>query len=284
LRQRITSFVEDYNTAMKLVNDQFKYDAKTKKSGPLSGDVTLMTLQSQLRSVMTAQIPGLPENFNAAVLVGLSFDRNGQLNIDADRLDASLTDHLDDVKRLFIAEGEATDSGIEYLSSGNETRPGTYAVEVTRAAARARFVSGTEFTGELSSDFSLRLVDRATQQAVVVDLAAGSTLDDVVKRINAAASSDVAEVRRGTIANAKVQGGPITAATPFADILGAHVQEGDSIRINGTTHSGDRVSTTFRIDHPESDTVGDLLAEVRRMLGGSDIPKYQPSSVNRSDQ
>jgi len=43
----------------------------------------------------------------------------------------------------------------------------------------------------------------------------------------------------------------------------------NSIRINGTTHSGDRVSTTFRIDHPESDTVGDLLAEVRRMLGGS---------------
>ncbi|MEW6749555.1 MAG: flagellar filament capping protein FliD [Candidatus Latescibacterota bacterium] len=269
LRGQIQSFVDDFNAAMDLINEQFVLDEKTKKGGPLSGDSTLMGLQAQLRAVVSTQIEGLAEEYNALVLIGISFDRNGRLTVDDERLSEALAENLDAVRRLFVAEGSATDGGISYISSNARTHDGTYGVSVTQAAARAQLAGTLQVTLPLAGASTLALRDLATGQVARVALDAGSDLDQIVARINEGLGSDVAEVRRATLGNTVDGTVGVTADTPFAQIYGAGVQAGDTIRISGTTHGGTPVTRTFTVADPESDTVGDLLSAVRTAFGGA---------------
>ena len=268
LRQNIEAFVAEFNTAADLINQQFVVDEATQRGGPLSGDATLISLQSRLRTVISSQIGGLSEGFDALVLVGISFNRNGQLTIDDDRLTEALNENLEEVRQLFVAQGEATDDGVEFISTGRKTEAGNYGVSVTTAAAKGAAIGSIELDGGLAEDQTLRIVDKATGLPGVVELKAGDTLDQIVTRINTELASEVAEVRRGSIANTTNGVTPISAGTAFAGIFGAEVQDGDSIRINGTTHGGNNVTSTFVIDDANTKTVGDLLDAVRSTFGG----------------
>jgi len=264
LRENIGSFVDDFNSAMDLINEQFIVDEATQRGGPLAGDATILNLQSQLRTVVSSQVDGLNEEFNALVLVGISFNREGRLTIDDERLTEALTENLDEVRSLFVAQGTATDEGITYISSNENTRSGDYAVEVSEAATRGGLVGGVEFTGALEEDQTLSLIDKATGQVARIELEEGATLDDIVTKINTDMASDVAEVRRATLANTTDGTTAVDANTTFAQIFGAGAQNGDTIRINGNN-----VSSTFTIDDAATDTVGDLLTKIRSTFSGA---------------
>ncbi len=268
LRDNISSFVEQFNTAMDLINEQFAYDETSQKAGPMAGDSTLLSLQSRLRSVVTSQVDGLDEGFNALVLVGINFDRNGRLQIDEERLTEVLNENLEDVRKLFVAQGSASDEDVDFVSSNSRTTAGNYSVSVTQAAARASLVGDVEFNDVLSEDQVLEIVDKVTGKPTRIQLSAGDSLNSIVSQINSDLASDVAEVRRASIANTTDGNTAILASSAFADIFGAGVQNGDTIRINGTTHDGASLSRTFTIEDATTTTVGDMLAEVRRMFGG----------------
>ena len=269
VKENIQAFVKDFNASMSLISQQFAVDEKTQKGGPLSGDSTVMAVQSQLRTALTGEISGLKEGFNALVLVGISFDREGVLNIDEDALDTALTSNLDEVRRLFVAEGSTTDNQISYVSSNTRTRAGTYAVSVTAAASRARLTGTQEFTGTLDQTQYLGVTDRATGQVARIELAAGLTLDQVVARINDEVGSDVAEVRRADLVNTTDGTTPVAETTAFADIFGAGVRSGDTIRISGVTHDGSNVSSVFTMGDPATTKVADLLARIRSTFDGN---------------
>ena len=268
LRGNIQSFVDEFNAVMDLIREQSAFDKDSLQGGPLTGDSTLMSIQAELRSVMSSQIDGLAEGFNALVLIGVNFDRSGRLNIDDDRLTTALNENLEDVRKLFVAQGNANDDNVQFVSTNTRTNAGTYAVEVTQGATQGKVQGSVEFSGTLSEDQTLELLDKVTGKPAKVDLAAGSDLDDVVSLINAQLSSDVAEVRRSSVANTTDGTDAITAATAFADIFGADVQDGDTIRINATTHDGNSLSETFTIADVATDTVGDLLTQIRSTLKG----------------
>ena len=59
----------------------------------------------------------------------------------------------------------------------------------------------------------------------------------------------------------------MSSATAFSQIFGAGAVAGDTIRINGTTHEGSAVSSVFTISNPATQTLGDLLSEVRTTFG-----------------
>ena len=218
--------------------------------------------------MISSQIGGLSEGFDALVLVGISFDRNGQLTIDDDRLTEALTKNLEQVRQLFVTQGEAAGDGVEFISTGRKTEAGNYGISVTTAAAKASAIGSIELEGGLAADQTLTIVDKATGLPGVVELKAGDTLDQIVTRINTELASEVAEMRRGSIANTTNGVAAISAGTAFADIFGAEVQDGDSIRINGTTHGGNNVTSTFVIDDANTKTVGDLLDAVRSIFSG----------------
>ena len=268
LRGNIQSFVDEFNSVMDLIREQSAFDKDSQQGGPLTGDSTLISIQAELRSVVSSQIEGLAEGFNALVLIGVNFDRSGRLNIDEDRLTTALNQNLEDVRKLFVAQGNANDDNVEFVSTNTRTNAGNYAVEVTQGATKGRAQGSVEFTGALSTDQTLELLDKVTGKPAKIDLVVGSDLDDVVTALNAQLSSDVAEVRRAAVANTADGTQAITAATAFADIFGAGVQNGDTIRINATAHNGNSLSSTFTIADAATDTVGDLLNQIRSTLSG----------------
>ena len=268
LRGNIQSFVDEFNSVMDLIDNQTAFDEGTQRSGPLNGDSTLISVQSELRSVISSQVEGLVDGFDALVLIGVSFDRSGRLNIDNDRLNTALNDNLEEVRKLFVVEGKTNDDNVEFVSTNPQTRAGNYAIGVTQAATKGSVLGSVEFTGELDEDQTLKLLDSVTGKPALVELAAGSSLDEIANAINSELSSDVAEVRRASIANTSNGTAAIDADTTFAGIFGAGVQNGDTIRINVTSHEGNSRSETFSIDDAATATVGDLLTKIRSTLNG----------------
>ena len=268
LRGDIQSFVDEFNSVMDLIDEASAFDQDTQKGGPLTGDSTLISVQGQLRSIVSNQIGGLSDGFDALVLVGVSFNRSGRLQVDEERLTTALDESLEEVRKLFVAQGNTSEDGIEFVATNSRTRDGNYAVEIAQAATKANVLGAVEFTGGLSTDQTLTLIDNISGKPAPISLAAGSNLDDIVSSINTQLASDVAEVRRGSIANTTNGTQAIDADTAFAEIFGAKVQNGDTIRINTTDHAGNSNSKIFTIGDSATDTVGDLLTQIRSTLNG----------------
>lgn len=269
IREKVNTFVADFNEAMTLISEQFVFDENTETSGPLSGDATLLTLQSQLRQVVTTPVTGLPDDENVLTLFGVSFDRQGLLQVDDARLDEVLNSNFNAFKKVMVASGETSDPNVEFVFQSDDTKAGTYAINITTAPEQATHTGTTDLTGGLAADESITITDSVTNRAETIDLTAGDTVDDIVSKINSSLSSSVAQVRTGSVANTTDGATAITGATTFDSIFGAGVVANDTIDIQGTLHSGARVSGSFTITDPTTQTVEDLMAEVRSIFGGA---------------
>ena len=269
LRQTIGAFVTEFNSASDLINQQFMLDETTQRGGPLSGDATIINLQTRLRSAVSSQIDGLAQGFNALVLIGVSFDRSGHLTIDDNTLNNALSNNLEEVRKLFVAQGKIADEKVEYISSNSKTQVGNYGVKISSAPAKASLGSTVKLAGGLAADQTLTITNKATGVPAIIELQAGDTLDQIISQLNTELAGNVAEVRRGSIGNTTDGTAVIGVGTTFANVFGANVQDGDTIRINGTTHDGSSVSNTFLIDATDSRTVGDLLGEIRTTFNGA---------------
>jgi len=268
VRSNIESFVADFNNAMEVIDTQIAVNPDTGEAGPLAGDPTILGVQSRLRNVIAGQIEGLQGGLDALVLAGVAFDRTGRLQVDGDRLTSALTDNLDQVRQLFTAQGNTSDGGVAFVGSTKNTRAGSYDVDITQAAVKAEVLGTADLLAGLAEDQTLTLSQSNTQKSTEIELKAGDTIDDIVAKINAAVDSDVAEVRRASIGNTTDGATAITDTTLIGQVFGSGVVDGDTIRIQGTTHNGNSVTSTFTIDDVNAKTMGDLLASVRNTFSG----------------
>ena len=279
IRSKIDTLVADFNDAMTLINDQFVFDEDAQTSGPLAGDATLLTLQSQLRSVITTPVEGLDDDENVLTLFGVSFNRQGLLEIDGTKLDNALSNDLNTLRKVLVANGETSDANIEFVFQSDDTLAGTYDVNITTAPEQGTHTGTTDLTAGLAAAESITITDSQTSKSETIDLAAGDQIDDIVTKINSALSSNTAEERVGSVSNTTDGATAITASTTLDSVFGAGVVASDTIDIQGTLHSGARVSGVFTISDPTTQTVGDLLSEVRSIFGGS-----VSTSVNSNGQ
>ncbi len=269
LRAQLEDFVGEYNNAMNLISEQFRFDDATETAGPLAGDSTLLGVQSRLRSAVNGSI-AVEGEFNALVFMGITFDREGQLTIDDERLTDALDNNLASVKKLFVAEGSTTDNKIEFVRSNERTTAGDYDVDISTAAARAEVLGSLDLSAGIAADQTVTITEAGGDSKLAeVQLQAGDDTDDIVAKINAAFNSQVAEVRRATLANTTDGTTAITESTTFGQINGAGAVNGDTIRIQGTTHDGTAVQREFTIADVDTATVGDLLADVRAAFGNN---------------
>jgi len=146
---------------------------------------------------------------------------------------------------------------------------GSYDVSITTASEQASVLGTVDLSGGLAAAETITITDQSSDRSESIDLEIGDDIDTIVTNINSALSSSVAEVRTGSEANTTDGVTAITSSTTLDSINGAGVVAGDTIDIQGNLHGGERVSGSFTISDPSSQTVGDLLAEVRSVLQGS---------------
>ena len=147
LKTNLGSFVKAYNDLDKAMKDMMSYDPETKRAGVLQGDFTTQSIQSQLRRMMGAEIPGLTGSLTNLSQVGITFDKTGQLSLDGGKLQKAIDNNFSDIAALFSSMGTATDSMVSFVSSTNATKPGTYAISVSQLASQGALTSAAAVAG-----------------------------------------------------------------------------------------------------------------------------------------
>lgn len=278
VKKSIKDFTSAYNEIIELANAQFTYDTEKETAGVLSGDVTLSSVQSDIRSIIADDILGLPSDMNMLSHIGIAVDSKGLLTIDDTELTEALQSDFNAVKRLFIYEGTPTNSKVEYISHTEDTKAGTYEVYLTTAASQGT-VTGSGFSGTYSDDATadtIRITDSYTGRVASISLSNGNTISTIVNAINSEFDAEYTQVLTGSVSNSKTTaagGGYISSATTWSQINTGgdanNITDGSTIAYSGTTRGGASFTGTYTISSATSDTVGEFLSQIETEFGNN---------------
>ncbi|MFC5547991.1 flagellar filament capping protein FliD [Massilia aerilata] len=104
VKTAVGDFVKAYNDAIGAMSKASAFDAATGKGSTLTGDSTLRTIQSQMRSLLGTAFPGGGKATTLAA-VGITTQRDGTLGIDAGKLDKAMSDPGVNMSALFATSG-----------------------------------------------------------------------------------------------------------------------------------------------------------------------------------
>lgn len=134
--QAINNFVKAYNGVVQNIQNLTSYDPTTKTAGTLQGDITLSLIQSQLNKMLTQNTGSNSASYSNLSQIGIGFQQDGTLAVDATKLNNALTSDYQGVAGLFIASGTSSDSLVKYVSATSNTAAGSYDVNVTQLATQ----------------------------------------------------------------------------------------------------------------------------------------------------
>jgi flagellar hook-associated protein 2 len=142
VKASVTAFVDAYNKLDTSLRSLTNYDPTGKANGKLLGDGTTRTVISQLKNVMTKAVT-TEGSLTVLSQVGVSFQRDGKLALDATKLNTAFASSFGDIAGLFSATAVASDAQISYKSSSSKTQVGTYNVVVTQVGSSTTDYAGT---------------------------------------------------------------------------------------------------------------------------------------------
>ncbi|WP_297325497.1 flagellar filament capping protein FliD [Nitrosomonas sp.] len=140
IQSAVSSFVKSYNDLNKTITDLSKYDAATKQASILTGDSTLRSIQTKIRSVISDPLTTAGGGLSLLSEVGISFQKDGTLNLDTTKLSAVLSDSTKDVSTLFASIGKTSDSLVSFISAKPDTANGKYSLNISQIATQGTAV------------------------------------------------------------------------------------------------------------------------------------------------
>lgn len=191
----VEAFVSAYNTAMETLNSVTAYASGSSSSGssgtsgPLIGNAGIQGLRTQLMNLISGQALGTVSGsaYTSLGAVGLDLAQDGSLELDTSLLSSALSDNYQQVTGLFGQVGSASNANVGFVSTTDDTQPGTYAVDIVSPATQATLVAASAVpSGGLSSAENLTITSGGT--SVTVGLASGATINTIVANINATLS------------------------------------------------------------------------------------------------
>ena len=185
IESAISDFVDQYNSLMSAIAEQFTYDADSEESGTLFGDYKLQVVQQDIMSAISGIVSGLESDFTSLSAIGITHDEDGYLQIDDETLSEALEENPDAVGRLFSAGMDSDSTYVTYAASTSNTKAtgNDWAVNITQPATQAWVTSGTEMSSTLGADETL------TVKGTDIQLQAGWDIDRVVQEINSYSST-----------------------------------------------------------------------------------------------
>jgi flagellar hook-associated protein 2 len=147
VKDAINSFVKAYNDLNKTISGLTSYNADTKTGGVLQGDSAVRSIQTQLRRALGTKVEGLDSSLSNLGQIGVSFQRDGSLALDSTKLSKAMSSNFSDISGLFAAVGAASDGNITFDKSTAATKPGEYAVNITRMATQGALTGANPLSG-----------------------------------------------------------------------------------------------------------------------------------------
>lgn len=175
VQSAINGFVKGYNDLQVTLKALVGYDASTKKGGVLIGDSTARGIQNQIRNTLSTAVNGLGGGLTTLSSIGVSFQKDGTLTVDATKLQTAMTTNFSDIAGLFATIGKATDSLTTYSSSTSATTQGAYPLNISTIATQGALTGDTDLT--------------AANTTIAASTSINVTLDGVTAAVSLAAGS-----------------------------------------------------------------------------------------------
>ena len=193
----VEAFIKSYNELQSLVGNLTKYDPTAQKGSVLTGDATVRTIQSRLRSLAGGSVTGIATaGSEIATLsqIGIKSAVDGTLTLDSARLTSLLASDAPGVQRLFSALATSSDALVAYSGSSAKTQTGDYAITVSQLATRGSLAGSATAGLTISAGVNDTLTAIIDGVSTTVTLAAGtyanadSLAAELAGRINGATS------------------------------------------------------------------------------------------------
>jgi flagellar hook-associated protein 2 len=149
IKTSVEAFVKAFNTVNQTLSDLSSYNAGNKKGAILQGDSAALSIQRWLRSTVTAATGSTSEqagSLTSLSQIGVSFQKDGTLAVDATKLQAAIDGGFDHISSLFATSAKPADSLIAYHGSSDKTTAGRYLVAVTQLATQG-VLTGSQAAG-----------------------------------------------------------------------------------------------------------------------------------------
>lgn len=172
----VASLVKAYNDLVGVLKTETSYDVATKKGASLQGDFTIRNLQSQLRSILSSAVPGTSGALNTLSDVGVSFKKDGTLELNQTKLDSAMADNFADIAILF-----SSDDG--YLTT-------LKTLTTSALASNGALANRTDGIGRTIADISSRRAEMETRLLTIEKRyrAQFTVLDSMLSSMNTTSS------------------------------------------------------------------------------------------------
>jgi flagellar hook-associated protein 2 len=130
VQKKVQDLLDSYNALLKFAGDSTKVadpNNKDDKSGDLSGDMTVQSIVSQVRSELHTQFGLFGGTVTNLTMIGVKTDsKTGEMSIDKDMFTKAITTNYDEFTRLFVTTGVSDNKTIAYGRSTADTQSGKY--------------------------------------------------------------------------------------------------------------------------------------------------------------
>ena len=277
---KVQAIVDSANDLQKSIASLTAYDPETKKASPLTGDAQMRRLVSSMTRALTDSVPWATPG--SPGLAGLSVDKEGKYTFDSSKFLSAFSSDPEGLSRVFAQGGTATDAQVSFVSAGDRTKAGTYAVSITQAATHASDL-GLEGAWPIGSPPTVRVRIGSTEASYVVkvtdqqsDVAAGlnSALQSAGLQLTASVSGtgiQIDSVQYGSGATFDVAwDGSTWEANAGLDVAGT---------INGVTGIGSGQQLSIAFDHA---SLGGLALSITATGAGAlGTFTYEPGAAQR---
>ena len=114
----IKGFVDKYNSVMGFIQTHSSYDTEKKQpGGVLFGEGTLRSVKTDLINNIVNPVGGVSSQFSIMGMVGVNLDNEGALSVNETILKGYLETNFEDVKKLFVANGDSHHRYVELCGS-----------------------------------------------------------------------------------------------------------------------------------------------------------------------
>jgi flagellar hook-associated protein 2 len=150
---QLQDILKDVTSTRELTEEE-KEDPFFEFTGALAGNPVLRAIQTQIRDAITTPLSGQQPPFNTLASIGISFNRDGTLELDETELTSAIDNNFMSLAGVFAKGGQSDNSLIQVLSTNDRTQEGDYDVFVTSVAERA-VLAGLPMTLDGNGDLVL---------------------------------------------------------------------------------------------------------------------------------
>ncbi len=176
VKSSIEAFVKGYNDLYKTLKNLSAYNATTKQAAILQGETTVRGIETQLRDSLNTALRYAGGGLSMLSEVGIGFQKDGTLALDAAKLQEVFDDTSKDISTLFASVAKSTDSQVEFVSAASTAEAGAYAVSITQLASQGSAVGAVTLGGSttITSGVNDTLTVDVDGTTATVTLTAGS--------------------------------------------------------------------------------------------------------------